>query len=170
MSGLLSSIGDYIQGLGTFQQMLMTVLISMIPVIELRGAIPIAAAAGLPWYLAALSAIIGNMLPIPIIILFVRKVFEWMKKHIKFLRGIVERLERRAEKKMGSVIKYEILGLAVFVAIPLPGTGAWTGALIAALMNLRLKNAIPPILIGVVVAAVVVTLLSYGIKNVLGGT
>ncbi len=136
---------------------LITFLISMVPVIELRGAIPYGIAAGLdPWIAFALS-IVGNMLPVPFILLFIRKILGWMKRFPSLAR-IAERLEKRADHKSGRVQKSELIGLCVLVAIPLPGTGAWTGALVAALMEMRLKRAIPTIFVGVLLAGLAVTL------------
>lgn len=163
MQAFLDAISAYIQNLSEGFQMLMTALISIIPVIELRGAIPIAAHANLAWYLALPAAVVGNMIPVPFILLFIRKIFAFMKKRMPGLRGLVERMERRAAKNMDRVVRYEMLGLFILVAIPLPGTGAWTGALVAALMDLRMKNAVPAILLGVIAAGIVMTLISYGI-------
>ena len=112
---------------------LMTFLVSMVPVIELRGAIPYAMAQGIAPWAACFISIIGNMLPVPFILLFIRKVLHWMKRYPKLGR-IAEKLERRAANKSGRVQKSELVGLCLLVAIPLPGTGAWTGALVAALM------------------------------------
>lgn len=137
---------------------LITFLISMIPIIELRGAIPYGIAAGInPWLTFALS-VVGNMLPIPFILLFIRKIFTWMKRYPK-LAKIAEKFEARAAKKSGTVKKSETIGLCILVAIPLPGTGAWTGALVAALMNMRIKRALPTIFVGVLIAGLVVTLI-----------
>ena len=145
-------------------KILITFLVSMIPVIELRGAIPSAIAMGIETWLACVLSIIGNMLPIPFILLFIRKIFEWMKRFEK-LGKIATKLEERAEKKGGGVRKSELIGLCLFVAIPLPGTGAWTGALIAALMKMRLSRALPTIFAGVVIAGIAVTLVvSLGIE------
>lgn len=138
---------------------LITFLISMVPVIELRGAIPYGVAAGLePWLVAPL-AIIGNLLPVPFILLFIRRIFQWMKKY-ENLGKIAYKLEERAANKNGKVKKSEFIGLMLFVAIPLPGTGAWTGALIAALMDMRMKRALPTIALGVLLAGVIVTLVA----------
>lgn len=140
-----------------FGKTLITFLISMVPVIELRGAIPYAIAAGVnPWAAFAVS-VIGNMLPIPFILLFIRRIFEWMKKYPK-LGKIVLKLEQRADSKSGKVRKSELVGLCILVAIPLPGTGAWTGALVAALMKMRIKRALPIIFLGVILAGLAVTL------------
>lgn len=138
---------------------LITFLISMVPVIELRGAIPIALAKDIEPWVAFMLAVFGNMLPVPFILVFVRSVFQWMKKYEKLGR-IVTKLEARAESKSESVRKYELVGLCILVAIPLPGTGAWTGALVAALMKMRIRRALPTIFVGVVIAGVIVTLVS----------
>lgn len=143
---------------------LITFLISMVPVIELRGAIPYGMAQGLGPWVACLISIVGNLLPVPFILLFIRKFLHWMKRYPKLGR-IAEKLERRAANKSGRVQKSELVGLCLLVAIPLPGTGAWTGALVAALMEMRLKRALPTIFLGVVLAGIVVTLvMALGIE------
>ena len=139
----------------------------MVPVLELRGAIPIGVAGGLPPLLAMAIAIAGNLVPIPFIILFVKRIFAWLKNRPK-IRPLVEKLEQRAEGKIETVQKYAWWGLCLFVAIPLPGTGAWTGALVAAMMDMRLKRAMPAIIVGVIIAGTVITLLSYGALHLLG--
>lgn len=143
-------------------QILLTLLVSMVPVIELRGAIPLATQHGLDWRIAIPAAIIGNLLPVPFIIVFVRKVFAWIRKHLPKLDGFITKLENRAKSKTDTVLKYAFWGLFFFVAIPLPGTGAWTGALIAAMLDMRLKKAFPSIVLGVVTAGIVVAIVSYG--------
>lgn len=142
--------------------------IAALPVLELRGAIPYGVANRLPYFGVLAVSVIGNMLPVPFIILFVRKIFDWMKKKSKFLAGIAEKLEKRAENKMDVIEKYEMLGLFILVAIPLPGTGAWTGSLISALLGLRLKNAFPMILLGVLTAGVIMMIISYGVGAIIG--
>ncbi len=142
---------------------LLTLAMAMVPVIELRGAIPVGIASDLPVWLVFIAAVIGNMIPVPIIILFVRKVFAWLRTISPWLESKVSWLEKRAEKKAGLIYKYELLGLLILVAVPLPGTGAWTGALIAALLNIRLKVSFPVILGGVLIAGVIVTCISCGI-------
>ena len=144
-------------------KILSTLFISMVPVIELRGAIPIAVAQGMnPWE-AMVIAIIGNMIPVPFIILFIRKIFKWMRKVSPRLDALVNRLEARADSKADRVRKYEKLGLYLFVAIPAPGTGAWTGALIAAMLDIRMRTALPTIFLGVCTAGLIVTLLTIGV-------
>lgn len=157
MSFLSSTIGKY----------LMTLLISMVPVIELRGAIPYAVGWGLEPLEAIPIAIIGNLIPVPFIIVFIKKIFMFMRKISPKLNGIVTRLEDRAESKADTVRKCAFWGLFMFVAIPLPGTGAWTGALIAAMLDMRLKQAFPAIVLGVVTAGVIVAFVSYGAAAVL---
>lgn len=143
-------------------KIVMTLIISMVPVIELRGALPIAVANGLQYPIAIIVSIIGNLIPVPFIIIFIRKIFEWMRRISKKLDLLVSKLEARAESKSDVVQKYAFWGLFILVAIPLPGTGAWTGALVAAMLNMRLKKAFPAIALGVVGAAVIVTFVTYG--------
>lgn len=146
----------------TLGKIIITFLWSMVPVIELRGAIPIGVGSGLPYWLVVVISIIGNLVPVPFIILFIRKIFELMRKWSKKLDSLVTRLENRAEKKSDVVQKYAFWGLFILVAIPLPGTGAWTGALVAAMLNMRLRRAFPAIALGVIGAAVIVTFVTYG--------
>lgn len=140
----------------------------MIPVLELRASIPVGSSLGLNAWQCAVAAIIGNMIPVPFIILFIRKIFNYLKENWQILSRFVERLEAKAEKKKSLVQKYAIFGLALLVAIPLPGTGAWTGALVAAMLDIRLKRAIPCILLGVIIAAIIVTMITYGIRFGIG--
>lgn len=139
-------------------------LVSMVPVVELRGAIPIGCGLGLPWWQVYLAAVVGNLLPVPFIVLFIRRIFAFLRAHWKKLNGFLDRLEARAQSKMATVQKFETLGLCLFVAIPLPGTGAWTGAFIAALLDMRIRRAFPIITLGVLIAGVIMTLISYGVK------
>ncbi len=150
-------------------EFLLTMLISMIPVAELRAGVPAGVAMGLPIPAALLAGVMGNMLPVPFVILFIRRVFKWVRVHLPRLGGVVDRLERRAYERMNSksIVRWQAWGLLLFVAIPLPGTGAWTGSLIAALMDLRLKNAVPVIFLGVVIAGLIMTALTYGVTAVL---
>ena len=131
---------------------LLTMLISMLPVVELRGGLPAGVAMGLPIPVAFAASLVGNMIPVPFIILFVRPLFQWVRIHIPKLEGFISHLEARAEAKSADVLRYQTWGLLIFVAIPLPGTGAWTGALIAAVLNMRLKRAVPVILLGVLMS------------------
>jgi uncharacterized membrane protein len=140
------------------------VLVSMVPMIELRAAIPLGCGMGLPAWQVYVAAVVGNMIPVPFIVLFIRRIFAFLRKHWQKLGGLVDRIEARAMKKSGRVRQFEILGLMLFVAIPLPGTGAWTGSLIAALLDIRLKRSIPVILLGVLIAGAIVTAVSYGFR------
>lgn len=145
---------------------LATVLVSAVPVIELRGGVPFGVALGLPVGGAFCAALLGNMLPVPFIVLFVRRIFFWIRRRLPRLGRWVDRLERRAWEKSDQVLRYQTWGLLIFVAIPLPGTGAWTGALIAALLNMRLKKAVPVIFAGVLIAGLIVTGLTYGAVSI----
>ena len=133
----------------------MTFLISLLPVVELRGGIPYGISQGLDPWLAFAASALGNMLPVPFLLLFVRKIR---------LGRLAVSLERRADRKSSRVRKSELVGLCILVAIPLPGTGAWTGALVAALMEMRLKRALPAIYAGVLIAGLLVTLALTGVK------
>lgn len=140
-----------------------TFLISMVPIIELRGAIPYGVANDVPIWCAYLASVVGNMIPVPFIILFVRKLFKWMKEKSKWLGNIARRFEEKAEKKKSKVLKYEFWGLVLLVAIPLPGTGAWTGSMVAAMVDMQLKRALPAICTGVIIAGIVVTFMTCGV-------
>ena len=144
-----------------FGKILTTFLVSMVPVIELRGAIPIGVARGLPFWAAVLVSIIGNLVPVPFIIIFIKKIFAFMREKMPKLNGLVTRLENKANSKSETVQKYAFWGLFIFVVIPLPGTGAWTGALIAAMLEMPLKKAFPSIMLGVLSAGAIVTFITY---------
>ena len=142
-----------------------TFFVSMLPIVELRGAIPIGAALGLPPLTSFFVSIVGNMLPVPVIILFVRKIFGWMRKKSARLGRLADRFEQKAKSRGARLYRGELVGLMLFVAIPLPGTGAWTGALIAALLDIRLKAALPVILAGVIFAGLIITGITYGLVS-----
>ncbi len=137
-------------------------IVSLFPVLELRGGMIAARLLEIDFIQAFLVCYLGNMIPIPFILLFIRKIFKLMRK-VKFLGKIVDKLEARADKKKGTIEKYKEWGLLLFVAIPLPGTGGWTGALIAALMDLRMKKCLPIIALGVFIAGLIMSLITYGI-------
>ena len=145
-------------------EFLLTMLVSMVPVIELRGAVPYGVTAGLPLLPVLLTAILGNMVPVPFILLFIRKILAWMKTREGFCRRLAEKLEARALSKSDVLEKYAAFGLFVLVAIPLPGTGAWTGSLVAAVFQLKWKHAIPSIFARVVAAGIIMSIVSYGVK------
>ena len=140
--------------------------LSMVPVLELRAAIPVGATLGLEWVANYLICVIGNMIPVPFILLFIRHVLEWMKK-VPHLNKIAIWVENKAQKNTPKVQKYASLGLLLFVALPLPGTGAWTGALVAAMLDMRMKYAIPSIFCGVLIAGLIMSLASYGLVSFL---
>lgn len=142
-------------------------IISMVPILELRGGLLAAGPAILdvPMWEAIPICIVGNLIPIPFILLLITKIFDWMKNTRTF-RPMVERLEEKAMSKSSNIEKYEFWGLVAFVGIPLPGTGAWTGSLIAALLGIRFRKAFPAIVLGVLLAAFLMTVLSY---TILGG-
>ena len=143
---------------------LMTLFISMVPVVELRGAIPAAVIAGLDIRIALPVAIVGNLIPVPFIIVFIRKIFKWLQAKSQRLGSLVRRLEAKADAKKSQVLKYEFWGLMILLAIPLPATGAWTGALVAAMLDMQLKRAFPAIAVGVAVAGLIVTIATYGVS------
>lgn len=134
-------------------------LISMVPVIELRGGLPYAILSGIDPWVAAPLCIVSNLIPVPFILWFITPLFNWMKK-TKLFRPMVEKLETRAMKKKDSIEKSYFWGLLFFVGIPLPGTGAWTGSLIAAMLDVPKKKSIPAIVLGVCLAAVLMGILS----------
>lgn len=152
---------------GSAAKELIIFIISMIPILELRGGLLAAGPAVLnvEMWRAIPICVIGNLIPVPFILLFITKIFNWLKG-TKKLKPMVEKLEARAMKKKDQVEKYEFWGLLLFVGIPLPGTGAWTGSLIAAMLGIRFRKAFPAVVLGVCLAAFIMTVLSY---TVLGG-
>ena len=147
---------------GYLPKELIVFVISMLPILELRGGLIAAALLSIPLLEAIIICFIGNILPIPFALLLVRPVFNWLRK-TKLFRPLVERLENKAMGKSEQVQRYEFWGLALFVGIPLPGTGAWTGALIASMLNISIKRAMPPIIVGLIMATTIMCLISYGI-------
>ncbi len=145
-----------------FGKLLMTFCVSMIPVLELRGAIPMGVAAGLPPAAACAAAVLGNLLPVPFIMLLVRRVFDWLRG-TGFFGPKIAWLERRAHLKGRLVRKYRLVGLVILVGVPLPGTGAWTGALVASLLDIRLRSALPAIFLGLLLAGAVTTAVTMGV-------
>lgn len=146
---------------------LIAFIVSLLPVLELRGGLIVAKLLGIDFFKAFVICFIGNLLPIPFILLFIRKIFALLKK-IKWFKRLLEKLEAKSIRKAEGVKKYRLLGLFMFVAIPLPGTGAWTGALIADLLDIRIKHSFPTIVLGVFVAGIIISALSYGLFGLLG--
>lgn len=147
-------------------QMTFTSLISMLPIVELRGGIPFGVALGLTHWESFLAAVVGNIVPLPFIVVYIRRIFQWMRRTLPSLDKIVDKLEQKAHLKGRLVSKYKYLGLLIFVAIPLPGTGGWTGALVAAFLDMPLRRAIPAMAIGVLIAGFLVTGITYGFTSI----
>ena len=144
----------------------LTFLVSMVPVLELRFAIPFGVTRGLGLKVSMAVSILGNLVPVPFIIVFIRRVFSWLRSKNESFNKMVSGLEARAESKRHIVVRYAFWGLVILVAIPLPGTGAGTGALVAAMMRIRLRRAFPAVALGVVIAAFVVSVITYGARMV----
>ena len=158
MSSIFNAFSSYIGKKGAL------LIISMIPLIELRGSIPFGAAVGMDWLSVFLLSIFGNMLPIPFIILFGNKLFAWLKT-TKLLGNFCRKYEARLMRKSDKIQKYSYWGLMIFVGIPLPGTGAWSGALLSVLLGMKGKKSLLYILFGVLVAGVIMTAISYGVAG-----
>ncbi len=149
----------------SFKNLLWLAFISMVPVIELRGAVPVAAGMGVNPILACIICAVFNMVPVPFIMLFGRKIISWLQT-TKLLGEIATKYEKRLAEKASKIMGYAIVGLITFVAIPAPGTGAWSGAIIATLLDMRMKYAIPAIFAGVLIAGTIMTVISYGVAGV----
>lgn len=145
-------------------------LISMIPILELRGGLLAASPAFLdvPILRAIPICILGNLIPIPFILLLIEKVLDWMEK-VPGLSKIAIWLRKKADKHKGQVEKYGFWGLVLFVGIPLPGTGAWTGSLVASLLHMKIRKSFPAILLGIMIATIIMSLLSYGLIGAIFG-
>lgn len=151
-------------GDAAISKILVTFFVSMLPILELRAAIPLGVSLGLDIWVTTLISVVGNILPVPFLILFIRRVLEWLCTKSDWLKRLIENKIRRTLRHTKSLYRSELLGLMIFVAIPLPGTGAWTGALLAALLNIRLRVAFPAISIGVLIAAILVSGITFGFK------
>lgn len=157
---------DWLTGT-TLGKLTATFLISMLPVVELRGGLPYGIALGLDYPAALAMALIGNFLPVPFIILYIKRVFAWLRrKHGRF-DGVITRLEQKAHLKGRLVKKYSFIGLVILVGVPLPGTGAWTGALVAAVLDMRVRHAAPAILLGLLIASALITAATFGVIHLL---
>lgn len=137
-------------------------IVSLFPILEIRGGMIAAKLLEVDFFKAFAICYVGNMLPIPFILLFIRRIFRFLRR-FSFMNRIIDRLEAKGEKNREKVLRYKAWGLLTFVAIPIPGTGGWTGALIAALLDLRMKKALPIIALGVFIAGLIMSLLTYGI-------
>ena len=136
--------------------------ISMLPIVELRGGIPAGAAMGLSFWPVYLTCVLGNLLPVPFLILFAKKILEFLST-LPRIGGFFQKIIRRADQKAAEIGQYEKWGLFLFVAIPLPGTGAWTGSLIAVLFGMKPKKSLLFTFLGVLTAGLIMSLLSFGV-------
>lgn len=153
------AIAEFFQG--KISKELIVFLVSMLPILELRGSLIVAGFLKMEFLATYIIAVLGNMLPIPFILLFIEKIFDWLKK--TRVKNAVIKLENKALSKSDQIRKYGKFGLFLFVAIPLPGTGAWTGSLIAVLLRMKKRESLPWIFLGVLVAGLIMSLLSFGI-------
>ena len=162
-------LAQYIVSLldGKIASELIAFIVSMLPVLELRGGLIAAKLLDVEFVRAFIICFIGNMIPIPFILFFIRKIFGYLKRFEKPER-LIQKLEMRSVRKADNVKKYRLWGLFLFVAIPHPGTGSWTGALIADLFDIRVKHSLPVIAAGVLVAGLIISALSYGLFGALG--
>ena len=145
---------------GVVSKEMIVFIISMVPILELRGGLVTAALLGIPIAKAVVICVVGNIIPVPFILAFITPIFNWLKK-TKWIKPKIEKLEQKSMGKSEKIQKYEFIGLVLFVGIPLPGTGAWTGSLIASLLNIRFKKAFPAIILGSCMAKVIMCIISY---------
>ena len=145
---------------GLISEELIVFIISMMPILELRGGLIAAALFKIPIVKAVIICVIGNLIPAPFILAFITPIFNWLKK-TKWIKPKLEKLEEKSMGKSETIQKYEFIGLLLFVGIPLPGTGAWTGSLIASLLNIRFKKAFPAVVCGIAMATVLMCIISY---------
>lgn len=165
---MIQAIEDFL--LNKLGKHLCVLICSMIPIIELRGAIPLGAGLGLPFWQNYLISVVGNMLPIPVILLFVKAVLQFMQRcRVKFFNKIADFIFRKADKNKPKIEKYSFLGLFLFVAIPIPGTGAWTGSLVASLIGMKFWKAMLSVFLGVLTAGLIMSAISYGIFGLIRG-
>lgn len=157
---IVNTIMNFLQN--KIPEELVAFVISLFPVLECRGGMIAARLMEIPFVTAFLLCYIGNMLPIPFIILFIRKIFDFLRR-FKFFEKIITKLEAKTAKNKDKVLRYKSWGLLIFVAIPIPGTGGWTGALMAALLDIRFKRALPIIALGVLIAGFIMSALTYGL-------
>ena len=157
-------IESFIEALGNLPEELVVFIISLMPILELRGGLVAASLLGVPWHIAFPICVIGNMLPIPFILLFIKKIFKILRKWPLF-RTVIPKLEKKAGEKGSLINKGRFIGLFSFVAIPLPGTGAWMGALAATMLDIRMKRSFPIIFLGVLTAGIIMSVLSYFIPG-----
>ncbi len=136
-------------------------IVSLLPILELRGGILVGFLLGMDLLTSFIIAFIGNIIPVPFILMFIKFIFKKLKK--TRMKGFIEKIENKAMSKSDQIQKYAYLGLLLFVGIPLPGTGAWTGSLIAALLEMDNKKSFGIIVLGVIMAGIIISILSYGV-------
>ncbi len=147
-----------------FGKELLVFIISLMPILELRGGLIAASLIGLDPVRSYIISIIGNVIPVPFILLFINAILDWMRESkIKFFNSIVAWLDKKVEKHKGQIEKYGFWGLVMFVGIPLPGTGAWTGCLIASCLHMDRKKAFIAAMIGVFMASIIMMIVSFGV-------
>ena len=163
------ALAEYIVNLleGRISPEFIAFIVSMMPILELRGGLIAAKIMEIDFLRAFVICYIGNMLPIPFILLFIRKIFTLLKK-IPAVEKTIVNLEARSIRKADKIQKYRLWGLLIFVGIPLPGTGAWTGALAADLLDIRIRHSLPVIAAGVLIAGIIISAISYGLLGLLG--
>ncbi len=164
MDGLLTWFMEALNG--KVSKELIVFIISMVPILELRGGLVAASVMQIDIVRAIWYCVVGNIIPVPFILLLITPVFNWLKK-TKTFRPLVEKLESRAMGKSEQIEKYQFWGLVLFVGIPLPGTGAWTGSLIASLLGVKFKKAFPAVILGIIMATVLMSVFSYGLLGAL---
>lgn len=163
---MAETLTEFFQGMGLSPYGVIA-LVSMLPFVELRGGLIAAAILNIPWYYSLPVCFVANMIPIPFILLFIRQIFKVLKK-INWLKPTIDKLEAKARKKGQKIKKGWLVGLTLFVGIPLPGTGAWTGALIADLFDIRIRHSLPAIALGVALAGGIMLIVSYFIPGLFG--
>ena len=142
---------------------------SILPIIECRGAIPLGFAVGLPWWQTFLFSVVGNLLPVPFILLFMRRILDYLtRSRVKMFYRFGNWLQKKVDKNKGKIEKYSYWGVMLFVAVPLPGTGAWTGALISSALKLDFKKSFVAAIGGVLIASTIMTIIAYGVATVGG--
>ena len=164
MDGLLNWFMEALNGKVSKEAIVF--IISMIPILELRGGLVAASLMNIDIVRAIWYCVIGNIIPVPFILLLNTPIFNWLKR-TELFRPMVEKLENRALGKSEQIEKYQFWGLVLFVGIPLPGTGAWTGSLVASLLGIKFKKAFPAVLLGIVMATVIMSIASYGLLGAL---
>ena len=172
MESIINSIIKLFSGLTAFKfgKELIVFIISILPILELRGGLIAASLLNVSPLTGYIVSIIGNTLPVPFILLFINKILDWMgKSKIKWMNKLSKWLDKKARKHKDSIEKYGYLGLTLFVGVPLPGTGAWTGCLAASVLNMDKKKSFISIMLGIIMASIIMMLISYGLlKRIVG--